>query len=64
MPPGVQRSVRERTFTLPSEFPCGELESRWTPECLESDCEGQNPMARGVLHIIENVFKHRCLKWA
>jgi hypothetical protein len=28
MPMGVQKSVRERTLTLPSELPCWELESR------------------------------------
>ncbi len=28
----------------PKETPTLELESRWTLECLESDCKGQNPM--------------------
>jgi hypothetical protein len=40
MPLGVQKSVRERTLTLPSELPCWELKSQWTPKCLESDCKG------------------------
>jgi hypothetical protein len=64
MPPGVQKSVRERTLTLPSELPCWELESQWTLECSENDCKGQNPMAREVLHIIEKLLKFKCLKWA
>jgi len=29
---GVQESVREWTFTLPSELPLWELESQWTPK--------------------------------
>jgi len=40
------------------------LESRWTPECSESDCKGQISMVGGVFHIIENLLRHRCLKWA
>jgi len=44
MLPGVQENVKEWTLTLPREFPFWELESGWTPECLESDCRGQNPM--------------------
>jgi hypothetical protein len=62
MPLGVQKSVRERTF--PSELPCWELESRWIPECSESDYKGQNPMERGILHTIEKLLKCKCLKRA
>jgi len=43
MPLGVQKSVRERTLTLPSELPCWELESWWTPKCSENDYKGKNP---------------------
>jgi len=64
MPLGVQKSVREKTLTLPSELPCWELESRWTFECSKSDCKGQNPMIQRIIHIIGNVLKRRCLKWA
>jgi len=60
----VQKSVRERTLTLPSELPCWELEFRWTPKCSENDCRGQNPMAWQVLYIIGKILKIRCLKWA
>jgi hypothetical protein len=63
-PLGVQKSVRERTLTLPSELPWWELESRWTPECSESDYKGQNPMAQRSLHTIGNLLKHKYLKWA
>jgi len=62
--PGVQKSVRERTLTLPSELPCWELESRWTPKCSESDCKGQNLMAWRVIYIIGKLLKRKCLKWA
>jgi len=62
--PGVQKSVRERTPTLPSELPCWELESWWTPECSESACKDQNAMAQGNLHIIGKLLKCRCLKLA
>jgi len=64
MLPRVQESVREWTLILPSELPLWELKSQWTPECLESDCKGQNPMDWRVFYIIENLFKRRCLKWA
>jgi len=62
--PGVQESVREWTLTLPRELPLWELESRWTPESLESDCKGQNLMDWKVPYIIEFFLKRRCLKWA
>ncbi len=60
----MQKSVRERTLTLPNELPCWELESWWIPECLKNDCKGQNPMARRIFYIIGNLLKCRCLKWA
>jgi hypothetical protein len=62
--PGVQKSVREWTLTLPSELSIWELDSRWTPESSESDCRGQNHLDSKVPYIIENFLKHRCLKWA
>jgi len=62
--PGVQESVREWTLTLPRQLPLWEMESRWTPETLESDFRGQNSMACGVFYIIEKLLKRRCLKWA
>jgi hypothetical protein len=39
------------------------MESRWTPETLESDFRGQNPMACGVIYIIRKLLELRCLKW-
>jgi hypothetical protein len=62
--PGVQKNVREWTLTLPSELPLWELESQCTPKPLESDYKGQNPMDWGVIYIIENLLKLKCLKWA
>jgi hypothetical protein len=62
--PGVQESVREWAFTLPRELPPWELESRWTPECSESDCRGQNKMDWRNFYIIKKLLKLRCLKWA
>jgi hypothetical protein len=58
---GVQKSVREWTLTLPSELPFWELESRWTPKFLKSDCKGQNPMDLRVHYTIEKLLEHRCL---
>ncbi len=60
----VKESVREWTLTFPKELPPWEVESWWTPKCLENDSKGQNPMAWGVLYTIEKLLKHRCLKWA
>jgi len=42
--PGVKESVREWTLTIWREFPPWELESYWTPKCLENDCRGENPI--------------------
>jgi hypothetical protein len=60
----MQESVKEQTLTLPRVPPLWELEFQWTPKCSESDCRGQNPMVWGVIYIIENLLKLRCLKWA
>jgi hypothetical protein len=40
------------------------MESRWTPEALESNCRGQTSMYYGVFYIIENLLKRRYLKWS
>jgi hypothetical protein len=64
MPRECKRVWGKKTLMLPSELPCWELKSRWTPECLENDCKGRNPMAWKVLHIIRKLLKCRCLKWA
>jgi hypothetical protein len=65
---GVGQEGCERMWgwklTLPSELPFWELESRWTPELLESNCKGQNTSHWGVLYIVEKILKCRCLKWA
>jgi hypothetical protein len=50
--------------TLPRELPLWELESRWTLECLESDCKGWNSMDWGNFFTIGKLLKCRCLKWA
>jgi hypothetical protein len=60
----LKESVREWTLTFPWELPPWESESRWTLECLKSDCKGQNSMDWRVLYIIEKSLKRRCLKWA
>ncbi len=44
MLPRMQESVREWTFTLPSELPFWELESQWIPKFSEGDCKGQNSL--------------------
>jgi len=62
--PGVQESVREWTFTLPSQLPLWELKSWRTPKSSESDCTSQNPLDWRVPYIIKNFLKFRCLKFA
>jgi hypothetical protein len=64
MLPGVQKSVREWTLTLPSELPFWKLESQWTLKFWEGDFMGQNPLEYNVLYIIRKILKHRCPKWA
>ncbi len=61
MLPGVQESVREQTFTLPNELPFWELESRWNPKSLKSNCKGQNPLDRGAPYIIEKLLELNCI---
>jgi hypothetical protein len=61
---GVQKSVREWTLTLLRELPLWELEFRWTPEFLESDCKGQKSLNWGIIYIIGKLLEPRCLKWA
>ncbi len=56
--------MREWTHTLPSELPFWELESRWTPECSESNCRGQNILDWQGSYIIGKLLELRCLKWA
>jgi hypothetical protein len=63
MLPGVQKSVREWTLTLPRELPLWELESWWTPESSESDCKGENSLNWDVPYIIGKLLERRCLKW-
>jgi hypothetical protein len=41
---GVWESVKEWTSTLPSDIPLSKSEPWWTPESLESNCKGQNPL--------------------
>jgi hypothetical protein len=62
--PGMQKSVREWTLTLPSELPFWELESQWTPKFLEGNWRGQNSLAWGVFYISKKLFELRCSKWA
>jgi len=62
--PGVQKSVKEWTLTLPNELPLWKLESWWTPEFSKSNCRGQNPSDGRVLFIIGKLLELRCLKWA
>jgi hypothetical protein len=60
----VWGSVREWTLTLPRQILLWEMESRWTPEILESNCTGQTSISCGVFYIIGKLLERRCLKWA
>ncbi len=55
------KSVREWTFTLPSELPLWELESQMDSRIFRAQCKGQNPLGQKVIYIIEKLCK--CLKW-
>jgi hypothetical protein len=59
----VPKSVREWTFTLPSEFHVGSWSPKWPPESSECNFRGQNPSFWKFLYIIEKLLKLRCLKW-
>jgi hypothetical protein len=61
---GVQKSVRQWTLTLPSDFSSWELKSKWTPKFLENNFRGQNFMYWDVTYIIEKLLEPRYLKWA
>ncbi len=56
---GSAKSVREWTHSH-----VGSWSPKWTPEFSEHNCRGQNPSPWGVLYIIENLLRRRCLKWA
>jgi hypothetical protein len=56
--------MREWTLTLPRQLPLWEMESRWTPKTLKSNCRGQTSISCGVLYIIGKLLKRKCLKWA
>jgi hypothetical protein len=44
-------------------FPLWELKSQWTPESLKGNYRGQNSLDERVSYTIENLLKHKCLKW-
>jgi len=52
------------SLTLPKQLPLWEMESRWTPETLETNLRNQNSIACGVPYIIGKLLERRCLKWA
>jgi hypothetical protein len=69
--PGVLKSVREYEGVNPHTPKATPIlgdgvpvDSRWTPETLESELRGQNSMACGVFYIIGKLLERRCLKWA
>jgi hypothetical protein len=61
---GVQKSVKEWTFTFPNELPFWELESQWILESSKGNFRGQNPLDWRVIYIIRKILKLRCLKWS
>jgi hypothetical protein len=64
MPPGVQRMWGHE----PSQSQVNSHVGSWSPErTFESskrDYKGQKSSPWGILYIIENLLKRRCLKWA
>jgi hypothetical protein len=63
MLPGMPKSVKEWTLTLPSELPLWVLKSQWIPEFSESNYRDQNSLNWKVFYIIEKLLEHRCLLW-
>jgi hypothetical protein len=63
-PGSVRKCEGVWTLTLPTQLPFWEMEFRWTPKISKSDFRGQNSMSCDALHIIRNLLKRRCLKWA
>jgi hypothetical protein len=47
----------------PDTSKVGDLESSWTPECLEFDSKAQNTSHWGVLGFIGKILKRRYRKW-
>jgi hypothetical protein len=41
-----------------------ELESFWSPKCLERNLKGQNSLDWKLIYTIEKLLRLRCLKWA
>jgi hypothetical protein len=61
---GEQKSEGKWTITLPRGIQFWELESRWTPESLESDSRGQNSIDWRIFYSIGKILELRYLKWA
>jgi hypothetical protein len=62
--PGSAKNVREWTFTLTSELPCWELESRKDSRIFKARLQGSNSSPWSVLYIIGKLLKCKCLKCA
>jgi hypothetical protein len=61
--PGMQKSVKEWAHTLLNGLSLWELESLWTLKCSKSNLKVQNSLDWNVPYTIENILRHRCLKW-
>jgi hypothetical protein len=61
---GVQKNVREWTFTLSRKLLLWELESWWTSKFSENNYKGQNSLDWGNFYIIGKLLEHRCLQQA
>jgi hypothetical protein len=57
------KSMREWAHTFPSGLSLWELESPWTLESSKSDWRNQNSLDWWFFYIVENLLRHRCLKW-
>jgi hypothetical protein len=60
---GVQRMWGNEPSHSEMNSYVGSWSPKWTPESLERDYRGQNPLPRKVLYIIGKLLKHKCLKW-
>jgi hypothetical protein len=61
---GVQESVGEWAYTLPTGLPLWELETLWIPKFSKNNLKGQNTLNWKLPYTIGKLLRHICLKWA
>jgi hypothetical protein len=62
MLPRVQRVLGNEPSHSQMNSHVGSWSPKWTPECYERNCRGQNPLPQRVHYIMGKLLKRRCLK--